>query len=108
MDSAEPSHGQDWPEWCVRQTMPGGRACVWVLAPGAAAAEVIANHLCGPMGSWRVDPDVELETFLRSEYHQRCAARDFTLMVIDRPVRRAWLEKRLGADGKPTPAASAR
>ena len=43
-------------------------------------------------------PDVELETFLRSEYPKHCDARDFTLTVIDRPVRRAWLDKRLERD----------
>ena len=78
--------------------MPGGRACVWVLAPNAAAAAVIANHLCRPMGGWRVGPNIELDVFLRSEYHKHCDAGDFTHMVIDRPVRQAWLEKRLGAD----------
>ena len=31
-------------------------------------------------------PDVELETFLRSEHPKHCDARDFTLTVIDRPV----------------------
>lgn len=82
----------------MRQSVPGGRACVFVLAPSAAAAAVIANHLRGPMGSWRVGPDVELETFLRSEYPKHCEAKDFTLTVIDRPVRRAWLEKRLERD----------
>ena len=55
-----------------------------VLAPSAAAAAVIANHLCGPMGSCRIGPDVELEVFLRSEYHKRCDAEVFTHMVIDR------------------------
>ena len=103
MDSEETSHGQDWPEWCVRQSMPGGRACVFVLAPSAAAAEVIANHLCGPMGSWRVGPNVELETFLRSEYPKHCDRRDFTLTVIDRPVRREWLDKRLEPDSPRPP-----
>ena len=61
MATNESRDPQDWPEWCVRQSMPGGRACVWVLAPSAAAAAVIANHLCGPMGGWRVGPDIELE-----------------------------------------------
>ena len=90
MDSQAPSHGQDWPEWCVRQSVPGGRACVFVLAPSAAAAAVIANHLCGPMGGWRVGPDIKLDVFLRSEYHERCDAGDFTHMV----------EKRLRAEGE--------
>ena len=66
-----------------------------MLAPDAHAAVTIANHLVGPMGGWRVGPDVELEVFLRSEYHMHCGARDFTRPVIDRPVRREWLEKRL-------------
>ena len=88
---------QDWPEWCVRQRVPGGRACVWVLAPSAAAAAVIANHLCGPMGGWRVGPDIKLDVFLRSKYAERCDAGDFTRMVIDRPVRHAWLDKALPA-----------
>ena len=94
MASETPDTAQDWPEWCVRQSGSGGRACVWVLAPSAAAAAVIANHLVGPMGGWRVGPDVELEVFLRSEYHKRCGARDFTRMIIDKPVRPAWLDKR--------------
>ena len=100
MDSEGPGDAQDWPEWCVRQSMPGGRACVFVLAPDAAAAVVIANHLCGPMGGWRVGPDIKLDVFLRSEYHEHCDAGDFTHMVIDRPVRQAWLEKRLRAEGE--------
>ena len=94
---------QDWPEWCVRQNVPGGRACVFVLAPDAHAAVTITNHLVGPMGGWRVGPDVELEVFLRSEYHERCDAGDFTHMVIDRPVRQAWLEKRLAPDSPRPP-----
>ena len=69
-------------------------------APSAAATAVIASGLCGPMGGWRVGPDIRLEVFLRSEYHERCDARDFTHMVIDRPLRRKWLEKRLRAEGE--------
>ena len=67
---------------------------------GRAAAVTIANHLVGPMGVWRVGPDVKLKVFLRSEYHMHCGARDFTRTVIDRPVRREWLEKRLRAEGE--------
>ena len=88
----------DWPEWCVRQSVPGGRVCVFVLAPSAAAAAVIANHLAGPMGGWRVGPSIKLDVFLRSQYRKRCDAGDFNHMVIDRPVRKAWLEKRLEPD----------
>ena len=99
---------KDWPEWCVRQKVPGGRACVFVLAPDAHAAVTIANHLVGPMGGWRVGPDVELDVFLRSEYHMHCDARDFTCAVIDRPVRRAWLEKRIRAEGEAAPLPSGR
>ena len=87
----------------MRQSVPGGRACVWVLAPSAAADAVIANHLAGPLGGWRIGPDVELEVFLRSEYHEHCDARNFTFTIIDRPVRRAWLEKRLKLDLAPQP-----
>ena len=108
MGSEKTDTSQDWPEWCVRQSGPGGRACVWALAPSVAAPAVIANHLVGPMGGWRVGPDVDLEVFLRSEYHTRCDARDFTRMIIDRPMRREWLEKRLRPQGEPTPATSAR
>ena len=79
----------------MRQSVPGGRACVWVLAPSAAAAVAIANHLCGPMGGWRVGSDVELEVFLRAEYHKHCDRGDFTLTVIDRPVRGSWLDEQL-------------
>ena len=107
MDKQDPGDAPDWPEWCVRQNVPGGRACVWVLAPSAAAAAVIANHLCGPMGGWRVGSDVQLEVFLRSEYRKRCDAGDFNHRVVDRPVRREWLEKRLGAQGEPRPETSA-
>ena len=99
MGGGEPSDAQDWPEWCVRQNGPGGRACVFVLAPDAHAAVTITNHLVGPLGGWRVGPDVELEVFLRSEYHMHCDAGDFTLTIIDRPVRREWLEKRLRPEG---------
>lgn len=97
---------KDWPEWCVRQKVPGGRACVFVLAPDAHAAVTIAKHLVGPMGGWRVGPDVEHEVFLRSEYPTRVGTKDFTRMVIDRPVRPTWLEKRLRAEREPTPATS--
>ena len=107
MDRVEASDAGDWPEWCVRQSVPGGRACVWVLAPSAAAAEIITNHFCGPMGGWRVGPDIDLKVFLRSEYHEHCDARDFTFTIIDRPVRRQWLEKRLQAEGELTDSTSA-
>ena len=92
----------------MRQSVPGGHACVFVLAPSAAAAAIIANRLCGPKGGWRVGPDIELELFLRSEYHKRCDAGDFTHMVIDRPVRREWLEKRLRTQREPAPSTSDR
>lgn len=100
MGREEASYAQDWAEWCVRQNGPGGRPCVFVLAPDARAAAVIANHLVGPMGGWRVGPDIELDVFLRSEYHMRWDPGDFTRSVIDRPVRREWLEKRLRGDGE--------
>ena len=72
--------------------------------PLSAAAAVIGNHLASPMGGWRVGPDIMLEVFLRSEYHKRYDAADFAHMVIYRPVRRAWLEKRLRAGNEPAPA----
>ena len=99
MSREEPTDAQDWAEWCVRQNGPGGRPCVFVLAPDARAAVTIANHLVGPMGGWRVGPDVELDVFLRSEYHMHCDRQDFTRTIIDRPVRREWLEKRLRGEG---------
>ena len=100
MDSEGLGDAHGWPEWCVRQNGSGARACVFVVAPDADAAVTIANHLVGPMGGWRVGPDVELEVFLRSEYPKHCDARDFTRTVIDRPVRREWLEERLRAEGE--------
>lgn len=100
--------GHDWPEWCVRQTVPGGRACVWVLAPSAAAAVTIANHLASRTGDWPVGPDVELEVFLRSEYPEHCDRGDFTFTIIDRPVRQAWLEKRMRPEGEHAPSTSGR
>ena len=107
MGGEGPSDAQNWPEWCVRQNGPGGRACVFVLAPDAHAAVTIANHLVGPMGGWRVGRDVELEVFLRSEYPKHGDRGDFTRTVIDRPVRREWLEKRLRAEGELTDPTSA-
>ena len=98
---------QDCPEWCVRQNVPGGRACVFVLAPDAHAAVTITNHLVGPMGGWRVGLDAEHEVFLRSEYPARFDGRDFTRTVIDRRVRREWLGKRLQAEGELTDPTSA-
>ena len=108
MSKEGPSDAHDWPEWCVRQNRPGGRACVWVLAPDARAAVTIANHLVGPMGGWRVGPDVDLEVFLRAEYHTRWDPGDFTRSVIDRPVRRDWLAKRLEAQYDPAASTSER
>ena len=85
----------DWPEWCVRQRVPGGRACVWFLAPDAAAAVVIVNRLVGPMGRWGVGPEVDLEVFPRSEYLEHADAGDFTRTVIDHQVPEAWLDRQL-------------
>ena len=82
---------EDWPEWCVRQRVPGGRACVWVLAPDAAAAVIIVNRIAGRLGGWRTGPDVEV--FPRTDYREHCKPEDFTRMVIDRPVRQDWLDR---------------
>ena len=91
----EPVRPDDQSEWYVRQRVPGGRACVWVVAPDATAAAVIADHLVGPMGGWAVGPNVESEVFPHSDYAKHADPGDFTRMVIDRPVRGPWLAKRL-------------
>ena len=78
-----------------------------MLAPHATAAVVIANRLVGPLGSWRVAPDADLKVFPRAEYGERSDPGEFTRMVIDRPVRQAWLDKTLPPHGRrppPTPA----
>ena len=77
----------------MRQRVPGGRACVFVLAPDAPAAVTIANRFVGPMGGWRVGPDVELEVFPRADYPDHADPGDFTRMVIDHQVPDAWLDK---------------
>lgn len=58
MDREGPGDTQDWPDWSVRQNVPGDRASGWVLAPDAHAAVTIANRLVGPTGGWRIGPDV--------------------------------------------------
>ena len=90
---------------CVQTISPNGACvntyravpCIWAVAPNATAAAVIADHFVGPMGNWAVGPNVKSEVFPRSEYAKHADPGDFTRMVIDRPVRRRWLEKRLRA-----------
>ena len=86
-DQHEAMRSEDQSEWCLRQRVPGGRACVWVVALNATAAAVIADHLVRPMGGWAVGPNVESEVFPRSDYAKHADPGDFTRMVIDRAVR---------------------
>ena len=56
-----------WPEWVIRQ----GNACIFIQAPSPAAAVEIAARRIGPMGGWRVGPEVQQEVFARDEYPER-------------------------------------
>ena len=46
-----------WPEWVVRQRP----VCIFVQAPTSDAAVETAARRIGPMGGWRVRPDVAHE-----------------------------------------------
>ena len=70
-----------WPEWVVRQR----HACVFIQAPTPAAAVETAARKIGPMGGWRVGPDVKQEVFPRSEYRDHANPGDYTRSVIIAP-----------------------
>ena len=66
----------NWPEWVIRQ----GSACIFIQAPTPEAAVETAARRIGPMGGWRVGPDVRNEVFASEEYleHAQPAARACT------------------------------
>ena len=66
------------PEWVVRQA----NACVFVQAPSPEAAVETAARRIGPMGGWRVGPNVMHEVFARSEYRDHANPGDYTRSVI--------------------------
>ena len=74
-----------WPEWVVRQ----GSACIFIQAPTRAAAIQTASRRIGPMGGWRVGPEVKQEIFPRSEYREQAQPGDYTRCVIIAPEKLA-------------------
>ena len=57
-------------------------ACVFVQAPSPEAAVETAARRIGPMGGWRVGPNVMHEVFARSEYRDHANPGDYTRSVI--------------------------
>ena len=60
---------------------------IFVQAPTREyAVETVARPI-GPMGRWRVGPDVSHEVFAREEYPERTRPGDYTLPVIIAPKK---------------------